>query len=154
MVSAITALPCCNFSFGKTSGSTPDIAGHQRAFKTPKSAPINAKSRTLELLTISEIALIAANPLPITSAPPTIRLRLNRSPTTPPNNIKAIIGNIRAAITMLRSFAVAPGRAKTPKASATGEMPFPTFEIKREVARAVNPGCEWRSCSSRRIWQA
>ena len=142
MVSAITALPCCNFSFGKTSGRTPDIAGHQSAFKTPNKAPIKANSRTLELLTINEIALIAANPLPITSAPPTIRLRLKRSPTTPPNNIRAIIGNIRAAITMLRSFAVAPGKARTPKARATGEMPFPTFEIKREAAKAVKPGWE------------
>ena len=50
------------------------------------------------------------------------------------------MGNMRAAMTMLKSFPVAPGRARTPKASATGEIPFPTFEINRAQARAVNPG--------------
>ena len=130
------------------------MAGHQSAFKIPKSAPINAKKKTLDWLAIKEIALSAANPLPKISAPPTIRFRLNRSPITPPNNIKATIGNIRAAITILKSLPVAPGRARTPKARATGEIPFPTFEMKREAARAVKPGCEWRSWSSRRIWQA
>jgi hypothetical protein len=29
----------------RISGSTPDIAGHQRAFKIPKSAPISAKKK-------------------------------------------------------------------------------------------------------------
>ena len=143
----ITALPCCSFAFGKISGSTPDIAGHHKAFKIPKSAPIKASKKTLEWPTINESALTAANPLPITSAPPTIRFRLKRSPITPPNNISAIIGNIRAAMTILKSFAVAPGKAKTPNASATGEMPFPTLEIKREVASALKPRC-WRSSAN------
>ena len=136
----MTAFPCCSFSYGRTSGSTPDIAGHQSAFKTPNNAPIKASKKTLEWLTIKEIALMAANPLPIMSAPPTMRFLLKRSPITPPKSIKAIIGNMRAAITKLKSFPVAPGKARTPKARATGEMPFPTFEIEREVARAVKPG--------------
>ena len=56
---AITAFPCCNFSFGRISGSTPDIAGHHNAFKIPKSAPISAKKKTLDWLAIKEIAPLA-----------------------------------------------------------------------------------------------
>ena len=149
-----TAFPCCSFSFGNISGRTPDIAGHQSAFKIPNNAPINASKKTLEWLTINETALTVAKLLPIMSAPPTMRFRLKRSPITPPNNIKAIIGNMRAAITMLRSFPVAPGSASTPKASATGEIPLPTLEIKREVARAVNPEWAWSSLSWLRMREA
>ena len=43
-------------------------------------------------------------------------------------------GTKRAAMTIERSFPVAPGRLRTPYARAIGEMPFPTFEINREAA--------------------
>ncbi|CAB4921629.1 unannotated protein [freshwater metagenome] len=73
---ATTALPSLNFSFGKISGSTPVMAGHQSALRIPNSAPIDAKSQIVGKFPMKEIALIAAKKLPIMSAPPTTRFRL------------------------------------------------------------------------------
>jgi hypothetical protein len=62
----------------------------------------------------NEAALIATKLLPKISVPPTMRFLLKRSPITPPKSIKAIIGNIRADITRLKSLPVAPLRLRTP----------------------------------------
>ena len=75
LINPIIAFPSCNFSFGNISGSTPDMAGHQRAFNTPKSAPITASNKMEEKPAIKEIALTATRKLPIMSLPPTMRLR-------------------------------------------------------------------------------
>ena len=114
VIKPITAFPCCSFSFGKISGNTPDMAGHQSAFSTPKSAPIKANNQTDGKPAINAIALTAVKTEPIMSTVPTIRFRLKRSPITPPNNINAISGTKRAAITKLKSLPSAPGILSTP----------------------------------------
>jgi len=44
--SATMAFPSFSFSLGKISGSTPTIAGHHKALRTPNIAPISASSQT------------------------------------------------------------------------------------------------------------
>ena len=139
---ATTAFPSLNLSLGKISGSTPVIAGHHSALSTPKSAPISAKSQTDGKFPINESALVAAKKLPMMSAPPTTRLRLYRSPTTPPMSISATIGKKRAAITKLRSLPSAPGILKTPYANATGDRPLPKLEINRALTSEIKPLCD------------
>ena len=108
------ALPSFSFSLGTIAGRIPVIAGHHSALSIPNTKPINTSRDTDAKPKIKDAALIATEILPRISAPPTIRFRLKRSPITPPNNISAIIGKIRADITMLKSFPVAPSRLNTP----------------------------------------
>ena len=99
---------------------------------------------------IKDAALITTEILPRISAPPTMRFRLKRSPITPPNNISATIGKIRADITMLKSLPVAPSRLSTPYARAMGERPLPTFEMNLADNSCTKPRCILRS----RSWAA
>ena len=90
------------------------MAGHQSAFRMPKSAPISASNQIEGKPAINAIALTAVKTEPIMSTVPTMRLRLKRSPITPPNNMNAINGTKRAAITKLKSLPSAPGILSTP----------------------------------------
>jgi len=110
----MTAFPSCNFSFGRISGKTPDIAGHQMALRIPKSPPMSASNQVLENPAMREMALTAARKLPSMSLPPTKRFRWNRSAITPPKSMKARSGTKRAAITIDKSLPVALGRLRTP----------------------------------------
>ena len=128
-------LALCKCSRFTICGVRPVKAGYQIAFKTPKTKPLKAKSGTVALPVKNSIALRETNRLPIRSHEPTSRARPNRSATAPPIIMNNTSGTMCTPVTMLSELAFPPGKSSTPKANATGAMPFPILLTMREMRR-------------------
>ena len=128
-------LALCRCSRFTICGVNPVNAGYQMAFNTPNTKPLKASKGTVALPVRNSNALIETKRLPMRSHEPTSRARPKRSATAPPILMNNTSGTMCTPVTMLRELAFPPGKSRTPKASATGAMPFPMLLTMRETRR-------------------